>query len=38
MLNKEQFLNAMTFFDEFDAIRDELTEIGNKFFITPLIQ
>ena len=32
MLNKEQFLNAMTFFDEFDAIRDELTEIGNKFF------
>ena len=32
MLTKEEFLNAMTFFDEFDRIKDSLTEIGNRFF------
>ena len=32
MLSKEDFLNAMTFFDEFDHIKDELTEIGGRLF------
>lgn len=32
MLTKEEFLNAMTFFDEFDNIKDNITEVGNQFF------
>lgn len=32
MLKKEDFLNAMTFFDEFNDIRENITKVCSSFF------
>ena len=32
MLTKEQFINAMVFFDRYDEIRDDAVKAVDKFF------